>query len=86
MSEFIRKSKEEIHKMSVDEFCAYMKKWDKASIGQWSPRNMKEEEIPHFQTKEEAKKYLGGISFEEFEQRIMNQSNIKGKSHFSHNG
>lgn len=85
MPKFTRKSKDEIHKMSVDDFCEYMEEWDKVSYDQWHQQNMKEEEIPHIQTKEEAKKYFGGISFEEFEQRFMNQSNIRRESQFNHN-
>lgn len=71
MSGFSRKSKDEIRKMSVDEFCEYMSEWDRMTEADWHETSIEESEMPVFESKEAARKCLGAISFEEFEQKYL---------------
>ena len=71
MAKFQRKSKEEIHQLSVDEFCDYMSDWDKATDGKWHEQELTELDMPTFSSKEEARKHYGAISFDEFEQKYL---------------
>lgn len=77
MSKFGKKSKEEIHKMSVDDFCKYMEEWEKATDEKWHMQKITESEMPHFKTIDEARKYYGGISFDDFEQKYFEQKFLK---------
>lgn len=67
----MKKSKEDIKKMSVDEFCDYMEEWDKATEVKWDLSQLHESTQPKFSTKEDARAYYKSISFDEFEQKII---------------
>lgn len=61
MTQFQRKSKEEIHQLSFDEFCDYMAEWNKATDEKWHEQELTEHYMPTFSSKEEARKYYGAI-------------------------
>lgn len=73
MANFQKKTQNEINHMSIDEFCDYMSEWDRYTESKYSGSSLKESNTPQFETIEEARKYYGGISIEEFEQKYFGE-------------
>lgn len=76
MSEFKRKSKEELMRMSVDEFIDYMSQWDSFTEAQYSKAVVGSVATPVFISIEEARAYYGSISIEEFENKYFKRDII----------
>lgn len=73
MNFFRRKTREEIRDLSEDEFIDYMEAWDLASAEKWKNTPVIENDKLKFDSVEAIKEYYGAITFEEFEQKLMDQ-------------
>ncbi len=71
MVEFQCKSIAEVRKMSLDEFGKYLTDWNAATDKYHKQRakTLNESAKKEFSSFEEARKYYGGITFDEFERR-----------------
>lgn len=65
------KSVDEVRKMTLEEFGKYLMAWNDAIDKHLKPNVLNESEKCTFSSFEEAQKYYGGISFEEFEQKYF---------------
>lgn len=71
MTNFRKRSREEIRAMSVDEFIQYIDEWNKFTETKWANELSTTADEPIFSTVEDARKYYKGITFEEFENRYL---------------
>ena len=69
MGKYFSESKEDIQKMSDDEFFKYMEEFNRHAAQK--RKLIFEARLPEFKTIEEVKKFYNGITMEEFENKMF---------------